>query len=203
MAREEPLKLDSWRSGGAGVGDAAHADAQAAPWRRIAGGVAMLALIAVCAQLAVPLPGTPVPVTLQSLAVMVVGVVLGPVPGALMTAAYVLVGALGAPVFANGGAGPAWLLGPTGGYLLAFPLVAFVIGHAAAPGRAWWLLPIGVAAAQLVMFTGGALQLALVTGRGLSEAVALGVVPFLPGEAFKSALLVVFAVALARWRRSR
>src|SRR5688500_16691214 len=194
MASQEWLKLGAW---------APAADAPAGPWRRVALGLAMVALVAVSAQIAVPLPGTPVPVTLQSLAVMVAGVVLGPVQGALAVASYVIIGALGAPVFAAGGAGPGWIVGPTGGYLLAFPLVAFLVGHATAPGRPWWLLPIGVVAAQAVMFTGGVLQLALVTGRGLSEAFALGAVPFLAGEAWKSALLIVFAVALARWRRTR
>jgi biotin transport system substrate-specific component len=195
MASQGQLKLDSWA--------APSADAQAGPWRRVALGLALVALVAVSAQIAVPLPGTPVPVTLQSLAVMVAGVVLGPVPGALAVAAYVLIGALGAPVFAAGGAGPSWVVGPTGGYLITFPLVAFIVGHAAAPGRAGWLLPIGVVAAQAVMFTGGVLQLALVTGRDLPEAFAMGAVPFLLGEVYKCALLTVFAVALARWRRSR
>jgi biotin transport system substrate-specific component len=166
-------------------------------------GLAMAALVAVCAQIAVPLPGNPVPVTLQSLAVMVAGVVLGPIDGALAVAWYVLIGALGAPVFAAGGGGPSWVLGPTGGYLIAFPLVAFIVGHAAAPRRPYWLLPIGVVAAQVAMFAGGVLQLALVTGRGPAEAYALGATPFLAGEAFKSALLLVFAAALARWRKGR
>ena len=195
MASQDQLKLVSWA--------AADAESQAGPWRRVVVVVAMVALVAVCAQVAVPLPGTPVPVTLQSLAVMVAGVVLGPVQGALAVASYVLIGALGAPVFAAAGGGPAWVVGPTGGYLLAFPLVAFIVGYVAAPERPWWLLPIGVVTAQVVMFTGGVLQLALVTGRGPGEAFAMGAVPFLAGEAFKSALLIVFAIALARWLRSR
>ena len=192
MASEEQLKLDSW---------AAPSARTAAPGKRVLIALALIALVAAAAQVAVPLPGTPVPVTLQDLAVMVIGVVLGPVQGALTVASYVLIGALGAPVFSSGHAGLAWLMGPTGGYLLAFPVAAFVIGHATAPGRPSWLLPVGLVAAQGVEYAGGVLQLALVTGRGLSEAIALGVVPFLPGVAFKSALLVVFAVAFQRWRR--
>jgi biotin transport system substrate-specific component len=188
MASQEQ-KLDSWATPGA--------DAQAGPWRPVVLGLAMVVLVAVAAQIAVYLPGTPVPVTLQSLAVMV------PVQGALAVASYVLIGALGAPVFAAGGAGPSWVLGPTGGYLITFPLVAFIVGHAAASGRPGWLLPVGVVAAQVVMFTGGVLQLALVTGRDLPEAVTMGAVPFLLGEAYKGAMLIVFAFALARWRRSR
>ena len=193
MANQERLKLDSWA--------AAPAAAASGPGRRVLASLAMIALVSVCAQVAVPLPGTPVPVTLQSLAVMVAGVVLGPVDGALAVAFYVLIGALGAPVFASGGGGPAWVMGPTGGYLIAFPLVAFILGHASARGRPWWLLPVGIVIAQVVMFTGGVLQLAWVTVRGVSEAFRLGALPFLAGEAFKSALLIGFAVALRRWRR--
>jgi biotin transport system substrate-specific component len=193
MASQEQLKLESWAAPAAAT--------RVEPWRRALLVLAMVALIAVCARLAVPLPGTPVPVTLQDLAVMVIGIVLGPVQGAVAVASYVLIGALGAPVFANGGGGLAVLMGPTGGYLIAFPIVAFILGHATRRGRPVWLLLLGLVAAQVVMFTGGVLQLALVTGQGLSTAVGLGVIPFLPGVAFKSAVLVVFALALRRSRR--
>lgn len=179
------------------------AAAEPAPWLRPLTTLAMIGLLAVAAQLAVPLPGTPVPVTLQDLAVLVVGIVLGPTQGALTVAAYVLLGASGVPLFSNGHGGLAWLLGPTGGYLIAFPLSALVMGWAAARPRPVWMIAPGLLAAQLVFFAGGATQLALVSGRPLADAVRLGVLPFLPGAAFKSALLVVFAVALHRWRAAR
>ena len=192
MASQEQLKLESW----AATAAATHVE----PWRRALLVLAMVALIAVCARLAVPLPGTPVPVTLQDLAVLVIGIVLGPVQGAVAVASYVLIGALGAPVFANGGGGLAVLMGPTGGYLIAFPIVAFMLGHATLRGRPVWLLLLGLVAAQAVMFAGGVLQLALITGRSASEAIALGLLPFLPGIAVKSALLIAFALGWRRWR---
>jgi biotin transport system substrate-specific component len=161
--------------------------------------VLAIALVALAARIAVPLPGTLVPITLQDLTVLAVGIVLGPRRGALAIASYVLLGAMGAPVFSAGRGGIAWLMGPTGGYLLAFPLSAAVVGWAARSRR---MLPfaLGLAAAHVVTFTGGVVQLALVTGTGVSGAVSTGFLPFLPGIALKSALLIAFFAGWTRWR---
>jgi biotin transport system substrate-specific component len=160
--------------------------------------------VSVAAQLALPVPGTPVPVSLQDLVVLAVGILLGPVQGAAAIVAYVVLGALGAPVFSDGHAGLAWLMGPTGGYLLAFPASAWVAGVAGryARGRLGWALLLGgVLVAQAVLFGGGVLQLALITGQGLSATTALAVVPFVPGIVVKTALLLAFGVLLERRRR--
>lgn len=150
------------------------------------------------AQVAVPVPGTPVPITLQTLFVVLAGVVLGPRLGALSIAFYVALGAAGAPVFSNGGAGIPWLFGPTGGYLLAAPLAAAVAGQVAGrdPGllRALAGLSLGVAAQYL----GGVAQLGLLTGQPLATLLALGVLPFLIGDAAK----VLTALGLVRMLRS-
>src|SRR6266581_3428914 len=90
------------------------------------------ALVAAAAQVAVPLPGTPVPMTLQPLAVLLVGGMLGPGLGAASLILYLVLGALGLPVFTPYGApGIARLVGPTGGYLLAYPVAAFAVGNLA------------------------------------------------------------------------
>lgn len=176
--------------------------APAARVPRIAGTTLLaLALVTTAARLALPIPGTPVPVTLQDLAVLVVGVLLGPRHGAAALAVYVGMGALGAPVFSNGNAGLAWLMGPTGGYLLAYPLAAFVVGAATMKGRAWPVIVAGVLAAQAVIYAGGVLQLAVLTGNELSALLALGVTPFLPGAAMKIGVLLTFVWAL-RWKRA-
>ena len=163
--------------------------------------LALTALIAVSARIAVPIPGTPVPVTLQDLAVLAVGVFLGPVRGGVAVASYLVIGAMGAPVFSNGNGGLPWLMGPTGGYLLAFPVSAFVIGHASRPGRLWTLV-LGVVTAQFIVFTCGVGQLAWISSANLREAISLGLVPFLPGMALKSVLITIFGTALAAHRRS-
>src|SRR3954463_9008033 len=101
---------------------------------RVAGPVAVGALLgAAAAQVVVPLPFTPVPMTLQPLAVLVVGGLLGAAAGVSALILYLAVGALGLPVFAAGGSGVLHLVGPTGGYLLAFPVAAAVTGALVRP----------------------------------------------------------------------
>ena len=86
------------------------------------------ALTAAVAPFKIPLGFTPVPITLQTLVVLMSGAMLGPVYGALAMILYVVVGILGLPVFAGGGSGIGAILGPTGGYLMSYPLAAFIIG---------------------------------------------------------------------------
>src|SRR5213076_1029493 len=94
------------------------------------------ALVAIAAQIAIPLPGTPVPMTLQPLAVLLVGALLGPSLGAGSMILYLALGAAGLPVFTPYGLpGLARLVGPTGGYLLAYPVAAFAVGKIAGDGR--------------------------------------------------------------------
>jgi biotin transport system substrate-specific component len=153
---------------------------------RAAVGVLAFALaITFGAQVAVPLPFTPVPITLQTLFVVLAGVVLGPRLGALAAGAYVLAGAAGAPVFSNGAGGLPWLFGPTGGYLLAAPLAAIVAGAVAGrQGRAPRTL-LGLTLGVLTMYAGGVAQLQAVTGEPLAAVLALGVYPFVAGDALK------------------
>lgn len=147
------------------------------------------------AQVAIPLWFTPVPITLQTFFVILGGAVLGPRLGALAAASYVLIGALGAPVFSNGAGGLPWLLGPTGGYLLAAPAAAFLTGTIAggAGGSAGRLL-MGLAVGAATHYVGGAAQLMALTGLPFGEVLALGVTPFLLGDAVK----VAVAYGLAR-----
>jgi biotin transport system substrate-specific component len=154
------------------------------------------------AQIAVPVPLTPVPITLQTLFVILAGVVLGPRAGAASMALYVGVGALGAPVFANGGAGIPWLLGPTGGYLLSYPASAFAAGWVASGwrsrGRSWLLLIAGLTLGVLVQYAGGLSQLALLSGRPFGEVLAMGALPFLFGDA----VMIATAAWIARGMRA-
>lgn len=180
-----------------------------ATWQsRVAGKPAYIALGIVAfvlatafgAQVAVRLPWTPVPVTFQPLFVVLAGVVLGARAGAIAMVAYVTIGALGAPVFANGGAGMAWLLGPTGGYLMAAPAAAFAAGLIAGRDGASARLLLGLTVGTAIMYLGGVSQLAVVTGQGLGAAFALGAVPFLLGDVTK--ILFAFAVVAGLRRAS-
>src|SRR5438270_12761668 len=90
--------------------------------------IAGSAVIAIAAQIAIPIPFTPVPLTMQPLAVLLVGVTLGSTRGAAAAALYLLEGFSGMPVFAQGHGGAIWLAGPTAGYLFSYPFAAFVAG---------------------------------------------------------------------------
>ena len=142
------------------------------------GVVGFAAALAAASQVAIPLPFTPVPITLQPLVVVLAGLMLGPVNGAASMVLYLAAGGAGLPVFAPVGApGVLRFVGPTGGYLLAYPASAFVAGALArrSPtlvGR--WLAGVfGIA----VMFAGGIAQLTILTG-SLSRAFALCLTPF-------------------------
>lgn len=178
-----------------------HRDVVVDPSARAAIGVLAFSLATTFgAQVAVPLPGTPVPITLQTLFVVLSGVVLGPRLGALSAMTYLLVGAAGAPVFSNGGAGVPWLLGPTGGYLLAAPAAAAIAGWVAgAHGSALRTLA-GLALGVVAMYAGGVSWLFALTGRPLGELLALGVVPFVIGDAAK--VLAAFWIARGARRTS-
>ena len=163
--------------------------------RRIAlvGTLGFVVALAASAQIAIPIPGTPVPVTLQPLVVVLSGLMLGPVFGAASMLTYLVLGALGLPVFAPVGApGILRLVGPTGGYLIAFPFAAFAAGFVAQrypslPGR-WAAAMLGM----IVIFVGGITQLAILTG-SLAQAVALGVTPFALFDILKALVAALVA----------
>ena len=155
--------------------------------------LAFALLAAFSAQIAVHLPLTPVPVTFQPLIVVLAGVLLGPRAGALSMTAYVIVGAMGAPIFSFGGAGLPWLLGPTGGYLLAAPAAAFVAGLVSGRGDVAWRLFLGLTLGVSTMYAGGVAQLMMMTSQGFGAAMALGVIPFVVGDVMK-VLFGFFAV---------
>jgi biotin transport system substrate-specific component len=152
------------------------------------------AAVALAAQVAVPLPISPVPMTLQGLAVLLVGGLLGGTAGAGAMVLYLAAGAVGLPVFAPvGPPGLARLVGPTGGYLLAFPVAAVIAGRLAQRGRFAHCL-VAALAAMVAIHAAGWAQLSLLTGRPAS-ALALGITPFLAQD-----LLKVLIAALVFWR---
>ncbi|HYH85657.1 MAG TPA: biotin transporter BioY [Pyrinomonadaceae bacterium] len=157
--------------------------------RSVALVVAFSLLTALAAQVVVPLPWTPVPLTGQTFAVLLTGALLGSRLGAMAMAAYLLEGALGLPFFRAGAGGVGHLLGPTGGYLLAFPVAAFVTGYLAERGWDKRYLPAAAAMAlgSLVILAGGWAWLTILF-RTAGEAFRLGVAPFLIGDIVKIAL---------------
>ncbi len=164
------------------------------PCRVVAIGILGFAVaLALASQVAIPIPGTPVPITLQPLVVVLAGMWLGPAAGAASMILYLAGGAVGLPVFSPYGApGLARFVGPTGGYLLAYPIAAFVAGTLSLRARSLLGRWVAALAGTTVLLLGGLAQLAILTG-SLTQALPLAVHPFLPLDAVKAlvaALLV-------------
>ena len=155
--------------------------------RTMALGIAGFAVaLAAASQVAIPLPGTPVPMTLQPLVVVLAGLWLGPIAGATSMALYLAAGMAGLPVFAPMGApGFARLIGPTGGYLWAYPAAALVAGLVASRRRDFAFRLLAAAAGIAVIHAGGFLQLRLLTGSA-ERAIAMGATPFLLLDVLKA-----------------
>lgn len=145
-------------------------------------------LTAGAAQLEIRLPSTPVTITGQTFAVLLCGVVLGPRRAFAAQCLYLLEGASGLPFFAGGAAGLAWLAGPTGGYLIAFPFATVVTGVLAE--RAWDRKPVtmffAMLAGSVVIFALGLAQLSRYVPAG--ALLSAGLLPFIPGDIVKSLL---------------
>ena len=149
-----------------------------------------VAVIAVMSQLAIPLPF--VPITLQTFAVALAGVILGAKKGALALLIYLALGALGLPVFSGFRGGFQAIAGPTGGYLFSFPTVAFIVGVTADKNKKS-LLALGLTLGCIINLTAGSLWLAYSNKLPLQTAFLFGFVPFIAVELIKYALVYAFA----------
>lgn len=151
--------------------------------------------VAFCARIYLPIPGTPVPLTVQNLGVLLVGLALGSRRGSLALALYLAEGAAGMPVFSPAlSGGLMQLVGPTGGYLIAYPFVAALTGYIFERGkptfaRAAWAAIAG----EILLFTCGIAQLYIIT-HSLAKAISFGLYWFVFAEVMK----VMFAAGVAR-----
>ena len=174
--------------------------------RAIADVAAVLAgslLVVLCAQVRIPLPFTPVPITGQTFAVLLLPALLGGWRGPAAVAAYLLQGALGLPFFAGGAAGWATLAGPTGGYLVGFLAAAVVIPlvmgrEAAGPGR----IVAALLAGNVAIYLFGVPWLERFVDGGLVSALKFGLIPFLVGDAIKLLAAAAVAVTAAGVKRT-
>lgn len=163
----------------------------ATPRARQAIGIFTFALLtALGARISLPIPGTAVPFTFQPLVVLLAGALLGARNGAASQILYLTAGLIGMPVFALGLAGPAYLFGPSGGYLIAFPVAAFVVGSLA--GSSLLRITAALLAGLAVIYAGGVAWLTVLTG--FSAAVMLGIAPFIAADLVKVALAAVISL---------
>jgi biotin transport system substrate-specific component len=163
---------------------------------RLAGPIGLGALVVtLAAQVVVPVPLSPVPMTLQPLAVLAVGGLLGAAGGVSALILYIALGALGLPVFAGGGAGALHLVGPTGGYLLAFPVAAGVTGALVSRNpRSVLRVLLACVIGMVIIHVGGVAQLALLGGDP-RLAFRVGFLPFLTGDLLKVGLAALIILA--------
>lgn len=162
--------------------------------------------VAACAHVSIPLPFTPVPLTLQNFAVLLVGLLLGPAAAFSAMVLYLVEGAMGLPVFnPTGPGGLLQLLGPTGGYLLCYPFMAALAGWSfrslslkSVYGRA----VIAGTLATLLLFACGSVWIAEFLHLGSSAIWTMSIAPFLPGELIKVAAAAGLAASVQSWRRA-
>ena len=169
--------------------------------RQVAIVVGASLFVALCARITIPLPGTPVPLTVQNFAVLLVGLMLGSKRGFAALALYLAEGAMGMPVFnPTGVGGMAQLMGATGGFLLAYPLVAWLAGYVMEHGRKNFArAALGGFLGEVVLFTGGLAWLAVLT-HSVAQAFRWGLYWFLFAEVIK---VMMAAGITAQWQRRR
>ena len=161
----------------------------------------MAALTAIAAQIVIPI--FPIPFTLQVFAVVLSGLLLGPRYGALAMAIYLLIGAIGAPVFFGFQGGVGHILGPTGGYLVSYPIAAAVAGLAAYPAanavrrKALWTSFLAGTGGLTIIYVFGVAWLMVLSQLPLAVALVQGVLPFVLFDLLKIVLAAVVAVAAA------
>ena len=158
---------------------------------------------ALAAQVAIPVPWSPVPITAQTFAVLLCGAVLGARRAFLAQALYLLEGAAGLPVFAGGAAGLAKLAGPTAGYLLAFPCAAAITGMLAERGwdRRFPSMMSAMLLGGAVIFVPGLAWLSRFVPS--HQLLAAGLFPFVPGDLLKAALSALAFPTVWRWVGAR
>lgn len=162
-------------------------------------------VLAGLAQIRIYLPFTPIPVSAQTLGVLLIAAVLGARRGVAAVITYIIEGIVGLPFFAGGNAGLGVLMGATGGYLIGFVAAAAVVGYMAERGldRKWWSALIAFLTGTVIIYAFGATGLAAILG--WQNAFSAGVLPFLLGDALKIALAAALLpsawVLIRRWER--
>lgn len=170
---------------------------------QVTGVVGFALLTALCAQVTIPIPGTPVPVTLQTLGVTLAALTLGGRLGAMSMALYVLLGMVGLPVYADASGGWHVVIGATGGYLLGFVLAQPLMARAARTQTGayagWRGVVTALVVGHLVIFACGVAWLKLQLGLEWAAALDQGLWPFLPGSLVKGGAALFAGLLVAPW----
>lgn len=166
-----------------------------------AASLACAVLLGFSAFVRIPIPGTPVPVTLQTFALLGFGGLLGRSFSLQMVAWYLTLGLVGAPFFAGGNSGWNHFIGPTGGYLLGFFFAAAIVGFVGEATRSFWKRCFIYLAATSAIFLPGLAWLKITTGGSWHATLAMGLFPFIAGDLVKAVAAGGGVTAACRWMR--
>jgi biotin transport system substrate-specific component len=152
------------------------------------------ALTAILSQISIPLPFSPVPITFQILAIYISSIILGSKLGAISQIIYMLLGAIGLPVFPNFSGGLHSIMGPTGGYIISFPIIAFIIGKLSEKELPFITIAIGLILSLLVCYSIGVLQLSFITKMSIQKSIVVGALPFIPLDIVK--IIIAYLIGI-------
>lgn len=154
------------------------------------------AVIVIMAQISIPMP-LGVPMTMQTFAITMAGVVLGGKKGFIATAIYVLLGAIGIPVFANFSGGLSYIVGPTGGFILSFPIMAWIIGLGIDYKDQSKVVFIGaIVVGTIINYVIGVIMFCALTGSGVGVGITACVVPFIPTAIIKAVVATIIGLKI-------
>ena len=161
------------------------------------------AIIAVCGFISIPVPGTPIPIVLQNMLVVITGGILGPVLGICSTLLFLALGAIGLPIFSGGSGGIARFMGPTGGFLYGYALATLVTGLILRKPRVdkktpLWLVIIAVICGFVVMYVPGVIHFMLTLDKTFKDTMILCVIPYIPFDLFKIVISIFLLTGLRK-----
>ena len=156
------------------------------------------ALIAILAQISIPLPFTTIPLTLQIVAIGVTGIILGSKCGFISILIYILIGAMGVPVFAGFKGGLSALFGPTGGFILGFPIMVGIIGYVKEKFNSPMLTVISLVLGLFIDYITGTILFSLITGNTIINSIMLCVIPFIIVDFIKLGLAYIVGTTISK-----
>ena len=176
-------------------------NSETGPSKKIVFTALFAALTAVCGFISIPVPGTPIPIVLQNMLVVLTGLLLGPIWGVAATVLFLVAGALGLPVFSGGTGGFARLMGPTGGFLYGYALATLAAGLVAQRPKYGTKTPmirlvLATVLGFVVMYIPGILHFMRVMDKTFSQTMTLCVIPYIPGDVVKMIVAVLLSSKL-------
>jgi biotin transport system substrate-specific component len=155
------------------------------------------AITVIMSQLSIPLIGG-VPMTLQTFSISLCGIILGAKRGFVSSLTYVFLGAIGLPVFSQFSGGLQAVVGPTGGFIISFPVMAYVIGYISEKTNNKYFIFLGMLLGATINFVFGTLQFSLITNSNLIQAFSACVVPFIPTTILKAILATFMGLRIKK-----